>query len=70
MKGISTKKNEILGYFSPNGLSSKIKYIDYLNENTQIRLDNGQNKFLVKIIYFLRYMKRLKLILKQKKINQ
>ena len=70
MKGISTKKNEILGYFSPSGLSSKIKYIDYLNENTQIRLDNGQNKFLVKIIYFLRYMKRLKLILKQKKINQ
>ena len=25
---ISEKKNEILGYFSPSGLSSKIKYID------------------------------------------
>ena len=31
MKGIATKKNDILGYFSPGGLSSRIKYIDYLN---------------------------------------
>jgi glycosyltransferase involved in cell wall biosynthesis len=66
MKGIATKKNDILGYFSPGGLSSRIKYIDYLNENTLIRLDNGQNKFLVKIIHFLRYIKRIKVILKEK----
>ena len=66
MKGIATKKNDILGYFSPGGLSSKIKYIDYLNENTLIRLNNRQNKVVVKIIHFLRYMKRIKLILKEK----
>ena len=66
MKGIATKKDDILGYFSPGGFSSKIKYIDYLNENTLIRLDNGQNKFVVKVIHFLRYIKRIKLILKEK----
>jgi len=68
MKGKSTKKNEILGYFNTNGLSSRIKYIDYLNENTLIRLDNGQNKFIVKIIHFLRYIKRIRIILNQKNI--
>ena len=66
MNGIATDKNDILGYFSPGGLSEKIKTIDYLNENTLIRLDNGQNKFVVKIIHFLRYVKRIKLILKEK----
>jgi len=66
MNGAATNKNDILGYFSPGGLSSKIKYIDYLNENTLIRLDNGQNKLMVKIIHFLRYIKRIKLILKEK----
>ena len=48
MNGIATKKNEILGKFGLHGLSSRLRYIDYLNENTQIRLDNGQNKIFVK----------------------
>jgi hypothetical protein len=67
MKGISTKKNEIIGYFRPGGFSDNLKYIDYLNENTQIRLHNNQNLFLVMLIHFLRYIKRWKLIKKQSK---
>ena len=39
-----------------------------LFQNTLIRLDNGQNKFIVKIIHFLRYIKRLKIILKEKNL--
>ena len=66
MKGMATKKKEVLGFFRPGGLSSKIKYIDFLNENTQIRLNNGQNKIIVKIIYFLRYIKRIKQIYQEK----
>ncbi len=66
MKGISTKKNEIMGYFGPDGISSRLKYIDYLNENTQIRLDNGQNKFIVWCIHYLRFFKRVFRILKEK----
>ena len=67
MKGKCTKKNEILGYFDTKGFSSRVKYIDYLNENTLIRLDNGQNKYIVKIIHLLRYIKRIKMILNQRK---
>jgi hypothetical protein len=67
MKGISTKKNEVMGFFRPGGLSDQIKYIDYLQENTNIRLDNNQNFFIVMLIYFLRYIKRWKLIKKQSK---
>ena len=67
MRGIATKKNEIIGYFRPGGFSDKIKYIDYLNENTKIRLHNGQNFFLVMFIHLLRYIKRLKLIIEQSK---
>ena len=66
MKGMATKKKEVLGFFRPGGLSSKIKYIDFLNENTLIRLNNGQNKIIVKIIYFLRYIKRIKQIYQEK----
>ena len=47
MKGMATKKNEVLGNFRLGGLSSSIKYIDFLRENNQIRLDNGQNKIVV-----------------------
>ena len=67
MKGLSTKKNQIIGYFRPGGFSDKIKYIDYLKENTKIRLHNGQNYLFVMIIHFLRYMKRWKLIINQSK---
>ena len=67
MKGIATNKNEIMGYFGPNGLSSRLKYIDYLNENTQIRLDNGQNRLIVWCIHYLRFLKRLFRIIKENK---
>ncbi len=58
MQGISTNKDEVLGYFRPGGLSASIKYEDWINENTQIRLDNGQNYFIVKIIEYLRILRR------------
>ena len=54
MKGMATKKDEVFGNFRLGGLSSSIKYIDFLKENNQIRLDNGQNKIFVFAIFFLR----------------
>ena len=38
MKGTSTKKNEILGKFRQGGLSSQIKYLDFLKKKI-IRLE-------------------------------
>ena len=69
MNGMATKKNEILGYFGPDGISSRLKYINYLNENTQIRLDNGQNKLIVWCIHYLRFFKRIIKIINEKNIK-
>ena len=60
MYGVASKKDEIFGVFRQGGLSSSIRYIDFLKENNQIRLDNGQNKILVFIIFILRLMRNFK----------
>tara|TARA_B110000238_G_C15987015_1_gene378592 strand:+ start:53 stop:787 length:735 start_codon:yes stop_codon:yes gene_type:complete len=57
MIGVATKKTEIFGRFRPGGLSSRIRYIDFLKENSQIRIDNGQNKFIVLSIFILRLLR-------------
>ena len=59
LKGMATKKNEIFGKFRRGGISSKISFIDHLNEITRIRLDNGQNILLVSTIFLLKYTKYL-----------
>ncbi len=64
MFGTCTKKNEIFGKFRRGGLSSRIKFNDYLQECNQIRLGNGQNKFIVNLIYLIRLIKNIKKIIK------
>jgi hypothetical protein len=59
LKGMGTKKNEIFGKFRRGGISSKIPFMTYLNETIKIRLDNGQNIFLVSIIFLLKYTRYL-----------
>ena len=59
LRGMATKKNEIFGKFRRGGFSSKISFMDYLNETIRIRLDNGQNILLVSIIFLLKYTKYL-----------
>tara|TARA_B100000579_G_scaffold425516_1_gene431354 strand:+ start:4252 stop:5004 length:753 start_codon:yes stop_codon:yes gene_type:complete len=54
LKGLATKKNEIVGKFRRGGISSKIKYLDFLLENNKIRLNNGQNFLVVYLIFVLR----------------
>ena len=65
MRGTSTKKNEILGKFRRGGLSSQIKYLDFLRENNKIRINNGQNIFFVYFIFILRLIINFKNILKK-----
>ena len=65
MVGIGTKENEIFGKFKRGGLSSKINFIDYLLENNQIRIDNGQNSIFVYLIFLIRLFKNLNKIFKQ-----
>lgn len=64
MKGLATKKEEVFGNFRRGGLSSSIRYIDFLKENNQIRLDNGQNRIIVYTIFFLRILRNFKRLFK------
>ena len=59
MRGVGTKKNELFGIFRRGGFSSKIKFIDHFFEETQIRLDNKQNRLLVLIIFIIKYLKNI-----------
>jgi glycosyltransferase involved in cell wall biosynthesis len=59
MLGMATKKEEIIGVFSRGGVSSRLSFIDYLNETIKIRLDNGQNRLLVLFIFILKYLKNI-----------
>ena len=64
MIGVATKKNEIFGKFRQGGLSSKIKYLDFLIENNKIRINNGQNPLFVYIIFILRLLRNFKNLFK------
>ena len=57
LKGMASKKNELFGMFRRGGYSSKIKFSDHFFEEIQIRLDNGQNKFLILLIFIYKYLK-------------
>ena len=63
-KGMSTKKEEILGKFRTGGLSSRIKYLDFLRENNKIRINNGQNMIIVYLIFLLRILRNFKELFK------
>ena len=58
MRGIASKKNEIFGEFSSGGYSSTINYVDHLLDLNRIRIDNGQNKFLVYTLFLLKIFKK------------
>ena len=57
-KGISTKKNEVLGEFASGGFSSRVNYIEHLKDLNKIRLDNKQNKYFVYFLYFIKILKK------------
>ena len=60
MRGTGTKKDEIFGNFRSGGFSSKVSFKDHFKEGIQIRLDNGQNKIIVGLIIFLKFIKNIK----------
>ena len=64
MFGIATKKDEIFGKFRQGGLSSRIKYLDFLKENNRIRINNGQNTLFVYLIFVLRLLRNFKNLFK------
>ena len=59
IKGISTKKNQLIGVMKSGGYSSKISFINHLKEEMKIRYHNGQNLFFLSIIFFNSIIKSL-----------
>jgi glycosyltransferase involved in cell wall biosynthesis len=59
MTGMSTKKSEVFGKFRRGGISSKITFFEYLMETIKIRIDNGQNKLIVFIIFLAKVAKKI-----------
>ena len=64
LKGIATKKNEIVGIFRRGGYSSKSPYKKMFLEELKIRYDNGQNLILIGLIAVYRIFKNLKNFIK------
>ena len=60
MQGVSTSKNEITGIFRRGGFSSTISFWKLFKEELLIRIDNGQNIFLVLIIFIYKCIKNFK----------
>jgi glycosyltransferase involved in cell wall biosynthesis len=63
MKGMSTKKNEIMGVFRKGGISSRLNYIEHLKDLNRIRIDNSQNIIFVYIIFLYKIIKNFKKII-------
>ena len=59
LKGIGTKKNEIFGIFRRGGFSSRVNFVDHFFEEIKIRIDNGQNKILILLIFIFKYIKHI-----------
>ena len=59
LKGIATKKEELIGIFRRGGFSSKISFYDRFAEEIKIRLNHKQNKILILIILIYKFLRNL-----------
>ena len=59
LTGVATNKSELIGTMKSGGYSSTLSFIDHLLEETSIRLDNGQNFFLISFIFLNALFKQL-----------
>ena len=57
-KGMSTKKDEVLGEFEKGGFSSRVNYLRHLRDLNEIRLCNKQSKIFVNFLFFVKILKK------------
>ena len=58
LKGVATKKTEVLGEFCKGGFSSRVSYLDHLKDLNEIRIHNKQSKFFVYFLYVIKILKK------------
>jgi len=56
-KGTITKKEELISTFDLGGYSSKLSLFEHMLEETNIRINNGQNKLIVLLIFILKFFR-------------
>tara|TARA_B100000963_G_scaffold254866_1_gene223483 strand:- start:2069 stop:2791 length:723 start_codon:yes stop_codon:yes gene_type:complete len=56
-KGMITKKDELISNFDKSGYSSKLSLFEHMIEETNIRINNKQNKIIVLTIFILKFFK-------------
>ena len=56
-KGSGTQKKEIIAKFDPSGFSSGLTIFEHMIEETNIRINNRQNKLLVLTMFVLKFLK-------------
>ena len=64
IKGMATKKNEIVGIFRRGGFSSTVHYKKLFFEELKIRYNNNQNLILILIIAIFKFFKHFNKIIK------
>ena len=64
LRGMSTKKNEIIGDFERGGFSSRSPYRKMFLEELLIRYNNGQNFILISMIALYKIIKNFKNFIK------
>ncbi len=58
--GKATKKDELFGIFRPGGISHTLNKEEHFFEKIQIRIDNNQNKFVIFLMFIIKYLINLK----------
>ncbi len=70
LKGMATKKNEILGEFEKGGFSSKVNYFKHLKDLNEIRIANNQSSLFVYAIFIFKIIKKPLKFFKSLKLNK
>lgn len=55
--GTITKKEELISTFDLGGYSSKLSLFEHMLEETNIRINNGQSKLIVLVIFILKFFR-------------
>ena len=59
-KGMNTKKNEIIGKFNMEGISSKVPFYKFYFYEMKIRYDNGQNLIYLFFLYLIKILNKIR----------
>ena len=57
MNGTITKKDELISKFDLTGYSYEMSLFEHMLEETNIRINNKQNKIIVLIMFVLKFLK-------------